>query len=56
MVALLKIREGLEASQFLKNNRSISNGLSHVAGAGDSLKADSSIEVYLYWFRVLISN
>lgn len=56
MVALLKIREGLEASQFLKNNRSISNGLSRVAGAGNSLKADSSIEVYLYWFRVLISN
>lgn len=56
MVALLRIREGLEVSQFLKNNRSISNGLSRVAGAGNSLKADCSIEVYLYWFRVLISN
>lgn len=56
MVALLRIREGLEVSQFLKNNRSISNGLSRVAGAGNSLKSDSSIEVYLYWFRVLISN
>lgn len=56
MVALLRIRDGLEASQFFKNSRSVSNGLSRVGGAGNSLKADSSIEVYLYWFSVLISS
>ncbi|GLJ22177.1 hypothetical protein SUGI_0416630 [Cryptomeria japonica] len=57
MVAVLRIKEGLEVPQLLRNGRSSSNGISRAAGQGNSSKVDYySTEVYLYWFRVLISN
>lgn len=57
MVAVLRIKEGLEVPQLLRNGRSSSNGVSRAAGPGNSSKVDYySTEVYLYWFRVLISN
>lgn len=55
MEGTLRIKEGLKVSQFL-NNHSISNGLSCEVGEDNSLKVESSIKVYLYWFMVLISN
>lgn len=57
MVAVLRIKEGLEVPQLLRNGRSSSNGISRATGPGSSSKVDYySTEVYLYWFRVLISN
>ncbi|KAI4355070.1 hypothetical protein L6164_003882 [Bauhinia variegata] len=53
MVTVLRLKEGLDVVQFVRNARSNSNGNARSVGA---FKADSSIEVFVHWFRLLIGN
>lgn len=47
MVTVLRLKEGMDLNQFLKSTRSNSNG---------SSRQNNSLEMYVYWFRVLIGN
>ncbi|CAL0308215.1 unnamed protein product [Lupinus luteus] len=53
MVTVLRLKEGLDVVQFARNTRSNSNGNARSIGA---VKVDSSIEVHLHWFRLLVGN
>ncbi|MCL7044485.1 hypothetical protein MKW94_030526 [Papaver nudicaule] len=53
MIALFRLREGLDVLQLIKSGKSSSNGISRTIGAS---KVDNSIEVYIHWFRVLVGN
>ncbi|KAF7826055.1 mediator of RNA polymerase II transcription subunit 12-like [Senna tora] len=53
MVMLLRLKEGLDVVQFARNTRSNSNGNARSVG---SFKADSSVELYVHWFRLLVGN
>ncbi|GAB4844487.1 hypothetical protein Ancab_037865 [Ancistrocladus abbreviatus] len=53
MVRAFRLREGLDVMQFIRSTRSNSNGNARsVAG----LKVESSLEVYVHWFRLLVGN
>ncbi|KAI9089976.1 hypothetical protein K1719_028946 [Acacia pycnantha] len=53
VVTVLRLKEGLDVAQFVRSTRSKSNGNARsVLG----YKADSSIEVYVHWFRLLVGN
>jgi len=53
MVTILRLKEGLDVIQCIRTTRSNSNGNVRSVGA---FKADSSIEVHVHWFRLLIGN
>ncbi|XP_027336431.1 mediator of RNA polymerase II transcription subunit 12 [Abrus precatorius] len=53
MVTVLRLKEGLDVVQFLRSTRSNSNGNARSVMA---FKADSSIEVHVHWFRLLVGN
>ncbi|XP_004517268.3 mediator of RNA polymerase II transcription subunit 12-like [Cicer arietinum] len=53
MVTILRLKEGLDVVQFVRNSRSNSNGNARSTGA---IKVDSSVEVHLHWFRLLVGN
>nr|KYP56202.1 Putative mediator of RNA polymerase II transcription subunit 12 [Cajanus cajan] len=53
MVTVLRLKEGLDAVQFVRSTRSNSNGNARSVMA---YKVDSSIEVHTHWFRLLVGN
>ncbi|KAK9103645.1 hypothetical protein Sjap_020899 [Stephania japonica] len=53
MVTVFRLKENLDIRHFIRNPRASSNGISRSIGA---IKIDSSIEVYLHWFRLLVGN
>lgn len=53
MVSLFKLKEGLDVIHFIRSVRSNSNGNARSVGA---FKGDSSVEVSVHWFRVLVGN
>jgi len=53
MVRVLRLKEGLDAVQFVRSTRSNSNGN---ARSVMTSKLDSSIEVHVHWFRLLVGN
>ncbi|KAJ7951145.1 Mediator of RNA polymerase II transcription subunit 12 [Quillaja saponaria] len=53
MLAVLRLKEGLDVIQFARSTRSSSNGNTRSVGP---FKADSSIEVYVHFFRLLVGN
>lgn len=53
LITVLKLKEGLDIMNFLKSSRPSSNGISR---SGNAFKFDSSVEVYVHWFRVLLGN
>ncbi|KAJ0250023.1 hypothetical protein HA466_0142350 [Hirschfeldia incana] len=54
IVGLLRLRECLDFVQFVRRTKSSSNGsASRSVGAS---KVDTSIEVYVHWFRLLVGN
>lgn len=53
MVSLFRLKEGLDIIQVIRSTRSNSNGTARSSGA---FKMDSSIEVYVHWFRLLVGN
>ncbi|KAK7394764.1 hypothetical protein VNO78_15302 [Psophocarpus tetragonolobus] len=53
IVAILRLKEGLDVVQFVRSTRSNSNG--NVRSVG-SFKVDSSVEVHVHWFRLLVGN
>ncbi|KAK4268798.1 hypothetical protein QN277_022036 [Acacia crassicarpa] len=53
VVTVLRLKEGLDVAQFVRSTRSKSNGNARSVGG---YKADSSIEVYVHWFRLLVGN
>ncbi|XP_028770392.1 mediator of RNA polymerase II transcription subunit 12 isoform X2 [Neltuma alba] len=53
MVTVLLLKEGLDVAQFVRSTRSNSNGNARSVGG---YKADSSIEVYVHWFRLFVGN
>ncbi|KAJ7947292.1 Mediator of RNA polymerase II transcription subunit 12 [Quillaja saponaria] len=53
MVTILRLKEGLDVIQFVRSTRSSSNGNARSVGA---FKVDSSLEVYVHLFRLLIGN
>ncbi|KAH9610269.1 hypothetical protein KSS87_022572 [Heliosperma pusillum] len=53
MVSVFRLKEGLDLMQFMRNTRSHANGTTRSAGV---LKVESSVEVYVHWFRLLIGN
>uniref|UniRef100_J3MNL0 Mediator complex subunit Med12 domain-containing protein n=1 Tax=Oryza brachyantha TaxID=4533 RepID=J3MNL0_ORYBR len=53
MVAVLKIKEGLDILQLLRGLRSSTNGVSRSTG---TFKMENSVEVLVHWFRILLGN
>ncbi|KAL2335974.1 hypothetical protein Fmac_010420 [Flemingia macrophylla] len=53
MVTVLRLKEGLDVVQFVRSTRSNSNGNARTVMA---YKVDSSIEVHVHWFRLLVGN
>ncbi|XP_061373530.1 mediator of RNA polymerase II transcription subunit 12 [Gastrolobium bilobum] len=53
MVTILRLKEGLDVVQFVRSTRSNSNGNARSVGA---FKVDSSVEVHVHWFRLLVGN
>uniref|UniRef100_A0A0D9X294 Mediator complex subunit Med12 domain-containing protein n=1 Tax=Leersia perrieri TaxID=77586 RepID=A0A0D9X294_9ORYZ len=53
MVAVLKIKEGLDILQLLRGLRSSSNGVSRSTG---TFKMENSAEVLVHWFRIMLGN
>ncbi|KAG8095752.1 hypothetical protein GUJ93_ZPchr0013g35569 [Zizania palustris] len=53
MVAVLKIKDGLDILQLLRGLRTSTNGVSRSTG---TFKMDSSAEVLVHWFRILLGN
>ncbi|KAL6126178.1 hypothetical protein ACLB2K_074229 [Fragaria x ananassa] len=53
LVTVFRFKEKLDIIQFVRNSRSNSNGNARSAGA---LKGDTSLEVYVHWFRLLVGN
>ena len=53
MVAVFRLKEGLDVIQFIRSTRSKSNGNPRSLGA---FKVDNSVEVCVHWFRLLIGN
>ncbi|KAK7292678.1 hypothetical protein RJT34_15529 [Clitoria ternatea] len=53
LVTVLRLKEGLDVVQFVRSTRSNSNGNARSVMA---FKVDSSIEVHVHWFRLLVGN
>ncbi|XP_052729670.1 mediator of RNA polymerase II transcription subunit 12 isoform X2 [Vigna angularis] len=53
IVTILRLKEGLDVVQFVRSTRSNSNGSVRSVGA---FKVDSSVEVHVHWFRLLVGN
>ncbi|XP_035539760.1 mediator of RNA polymerase II transcription subunit 12-like isoform X2 [Juglans regia] len=53
MVTVLRLKEGLDVIQFVRNTRSSANGNARSIGAP---KVDNSVEVKVHWFRLLVGN
>ncbi|CAJ1921486.1 unnamed protein product [Sphenostylis stenocarpa] len=53
IVTILRLKEGLDVVQFVRSTRSNSNGNVRSVGA---FKVDSSVEVHVHWFRLLVGN
>ncbi|KAF2282590.1 hypothetical protein GH714_043219 [Hevea brasiliensis] len=53
MVTVFRLKEGLDAIQFIRSTKSYSNGNARSIPA---FKVDNSIEVYVHWFRLLVGN
>ncbi|KAF0906429.1 hypothetical protein E2562_011427, partial [Oryza meyeriana var. granulata] len=53
MVAVLKIKDGLDVLQLLRGLRSSTNGVSRSTG---TFKMENSVEVLVHWFRILLGN
>ncbi|CAK9143332.1 unnamed protein product [Ilex paraguariensis] len=53
VVAVFRLKEGLDVIQFVRSMRSNSNGNARSIGA---FKADNLVEVSVHWFRVLVGN
>ncbi|KAG8073072.1 hypothetical protein GUJ93_ZPchr0006g41878 [Zizania palustris] len=53
MVAVLKIKDGLDILQLLRGLRTSTNGISRSSG---TFKMESSAEVLVHWFRILLGN
>ncbi|KAJ4826395.1 hypothetical protein Tsubulata_025175 [Turnera subulata] len=53
MVTVFRLKEGLDVIQFVRGTKSTSNGNARSVGG---FKFDNSVEVYAYWFRLLVGN
>ncbi|KAL9228921.1 hypothetical protein vseg_004449 [Gypsophila vaccaria] len=53
IVAVFRLKEGLDLMQYLRNTRSHSNGTTRSVGV---LKAESLLDVNIHWFRLLVGN
>ncbi|KAL9245376.1 hypothetical protein vseg_019038 [Gypsophila vaccaria] len=53
MVTVFRLKEGLDFIQFVRNTKSLANGS---ARSGGVLKVESSLEVNIHWFRLLVGN
>ncbi|XP_052162353.1 mediator of RNA polymerase II transcription subunit 12 [Oryza glaberrima] len=53
MVAVLKIKDGLDILHLLRGLRSSTNGVSRSTG---TFKMENSVEVLVHWFRILLGN
>ncbi|KAL2570308.1 hypothetical protein GLYMA_18G232900v4 [Glycine max] len=53
IVTILRLKEGLDVVHFVRSTRSNSNGNVRSVGA---FKLDSSVEVHVHWFRLLVGN
>ncbi|KAK7295086.1 hypothetical protein RJT34_17989 [Clitoria ternatea] len=53
VVTILRLKEGLDVVQFVRSAKSNSNGNARSVAA---FKADSSVEVHVHWFRLLVGN
>ncbi|KAK7389956.1 hypothetical protein VNO78_25253 [Psophocarpus tetragonolobus] len=53
MVTVLRLKEGLDVVQFVRSTRSNSNGNARSVMAS---KVESSVEVHVHWFRLLVGN
>ncbi|KAK9068308.1 hypothetical protein SSX86_012419 [Deinandra increscens subsp. villosa] len=53
LVTVFRLKEGINAIQFVRSTRSNSNG--NARSIGD-LKTDNAVEVSVHWFRVFIGN
>ncbi|KAL0547832.1 hypothetical protein IC582_012261 [Cucumis melo] len=53
LVALFRLKEGLDFIQFVRTTRSNANGNTRTIGMH---KIESSIEDYVHWFRLLVGN
>ncbi|XP_040384046.1 mediator of RNA polymerase II transcription subunit 12-like isoform X2 [Oryza brachyantha] len=53
MVVVLRLKEGLDILHFLRISKGSSNGVTHSIG---NFKTDSSTEVLVHWFKILIGN
>uniref|UniRef100_A0A0D9XM71 Mediator complex subunit Med12 domain-containing protein n=1 Tax=Leersia perrieri TaxID=77586 RepID=A0A0D9XM71_9ORYZ len=53
MIVVLRLKEGLDILQFLRIFKGSTNGVVHTIG---NSKMDSSTEVLVHWFKILIGN
>uniref|UniRef100_A0A0E0BDG8 Mediator complex subunit Med12 domain-containing protein n=1 Tax=Oryza glumipatula TaxID=40148 RepID=A0A0E0BDG8_9ORYZ len=53
MMVVLRLKEGLDILQFLRISKASTNGVTHSIG---NFKIDSSTEVLVHWFKILIGN
>ncbi|CAL5397828.1 unnamed protein product [Camellia sinensis] len=53
MVAVFRLKEGLDVIQFVRSTRSNANGNARAMGA---FKIDNLVEIPVHWFRVLVGN
>ncbi|KAK9749407.1 hypothetical protein RND81_02G123800 [Saponaria officinalis] len=53
MVTVFRLKEGLDFIQFVRNTKSHANGSARSVGV---LKVESSLEVHIHWFRLLVGN
>lgn len=53
MIAVLKIKDGLDILQLVRGLRTSTNGVSRSTG---TFKMENSVEVFVHWFRILLGN
>ncbi|KAL8138505.1 hypothetical protein V2J09_004506 [Rumex salicifolius] len=53
MVRVFRLKEGLDVMKSVRSSRTNSNGSARSVAA---LRVDSSLEVYVHWFRLLVGN
>ncbi|GLT60649.1 hypothetical protein SLA2020_334060 [Shorea laevis] len=53
MVSVLRLKEGLDIVQFVRSTKTNSNGNARSVG---TFKVETSVEVYVHWFRLLVGN
>ncbi|XP_022733771.1 mediator of RNA polymerase II transcription subunit 12-like isoform X2 [Durio zibethinus] len=53
MVTVLRLKDGLDVVKFVRSTKTSSNGNARSVGA---FKMDSSVEIYVHWFRLFVGN